>query len=755
MISNNRIWRILFILFVLFMLALGIGCADKAKIEANKKTEHWETAKNYMAKGKFTEAVIELRNVVQLDPQDDIAWYEMGMAQMNLQKYKEAFDAFLKATHTNPNNLKAHLKIGQIFILAKKAAAARYQVDRLMKDAPENIQVLTLLANTQRLEADYDSAIDTLKKIASLYPDDVSTQLTLAHQYTMKGDLERADKANLKAASLNPSLKKMIWESDSSDAPYRSIPVLARYYETRGKWEQAEKMYLKIQETAGDKVAGLKELAVFYTRANDYDKALEALKQAYSIRDELNISMLTAQLHFDYGRIKDAESVVDDILNIYAGYVDANLLKGRIYLIKNEYKEAIKRFDRVISDAPRNAVAHYYRGITLMKDGNIKLARQALEEAVELNPTLTDARMRLAGLYLRYFEANNLSLARVQLDEVLKQVPNHREALMRQGDLETRAEDFNSAENIYKKVVQEYPDYANGHFKLGFFYYMTKRQNKALALFEKSVAMDPSQTRALTLIIDTHIRKRAFKKALQICREYEKKIDNHPYFTAIVENLKGRVYLAKKDFKKAQAHFEASVQRDLNNLSSHMALAQLYLRDKDVNQVISHFEETLKIHPKLMHGYIILGVSYARKGEIGKAEDCYRKALAIQDDFAPAANNLAWSLAEEGGGNVEEALAFARIAKEKLPKNPHVADTLGWVYYHLGYYGKAVIELEKSVTLLPNNPEYTYHLAKAYYENNQRDQAKGYFEKALKLNPNFAGADDARQTLKKYRSLDG
>ena len=135
-------------------------------------------------------------------------------------------------------------------------------------------------------------------------------------------------------------------------------------------------------------------------------------------------------------------------------------------------------------------------------------------------------------------------------------------------------------------------------------------------------------------------------------------------------------------------------------------------------------------------------------------DHCFSRKIKVggQYNFS-GIRGLYWSA--KGGGNVEEALAFARIAKEKLPKNPHVADSLGWVYYQLGYYGKAVIELEKSVTLLPNNPEYTYHLAKAYYRNNQLDLAKGYFEKALKISSNFKGAEDVRQTLKKYRSLDG
>ena len=54
--------------------------------------------------------------------------------------------------------------------------------------------------------------------------------------------------------------------------------------------------------------------------------------------------------------------------------------------------------------------------------------------------------------------------------------------------------------------------------------------------------------------------------------------------------------------------------------------------------------------------------------------------LEIRKDFAPAANNVAWVLAEHGG-NIDEALNWAQVAKEKMPQDPSIMDTLGWIYY--------------------------------------------------------------------------
>ena len=185
-----------------------------------------------------------------------------------------------------------------------------------------------------------------------------------------------------------------------------------------------------------------------------------------------------------------------------------------------------------------------------------------------------------------------------------------------------------------------------------------------------------------------------------------------------------------------------------------MALAKLYLFNDDVKEVIAHFETQLKKDPSFLLGYMVLGIIYDERGEPEKAESYYRQALTINRDFVPAANNLAWSLAERNK-NINEALILARNIKYIMPENPHILDTLGWIYFKLGYYGKAISNLEESVSMLPDNALYNYHLGKTYYKNEQLEEARRYLKKALTLAPDFKGAEDARRTLKGYRSLEG
>jgi tetratricopeptide (TPR) repeat protein len=75
-----------------------------------------------------------------------------------------------------------------------------------------------------------------------------------------------------------------------------------------------------------------------------------------------------------------------------------------------------------------------------------------------------------------------------------------------------------------------------------------------------------------------------------------------------------------------------------------------------------------------------LGILYDQQGQYQQANHQYEQALKRNPKFGPAANNLAWNYAEYGG-NIDVALALAQTAKEQLPSNPSISDTLGCIYY--------------------------------------------------------------------------
>ena len=153
---------------------------------------------------------------------------------------------------------------------------------------------------------------------------------------------------------------------------------------------------------------------------------------------------------------------------------------------------------------------------------------------------------------------------------------------------------------------------------------------------------------------------------------------------------------------------------------------------------------------KLLPSLMALGIIYENEKNYNKAQEYYEKALNINSNYAPAANNLACLFAEHGG-NIDVALTLAQKAKEQMPDDPQISDTLGWIYYKKNVPGTAIIYLREAVDKTPEQPLARYHLGMAYYKNGNPDLARNELRTALKINPDFTGADEAKSILERLK----
>jgi len=101
----------------------------------------------------------------------------------------------------------------------------------------------------------------------------------------------------------------------------------------------------------------------------------------------------------------------------------------------------------------------------------------------------------------------------------------------------------------------------------------------------------------------------------------------------------------------------------------------------------------------------------------------------------------------EHGGNVNAAVSLAQVAKQKMPDSAITADALGWAYYKVGSVSSALVQLKESSEKVPGNPIYHYHLGMAYIAAHQFDLARQSLRAALRTDPKFPYAANARAAL--------
>ena len=67
------------------------------------------------------------------------------------------------------------------------------------------------------------------------------------------------------------------------------------------------------------------------------------------------------------------------------------------------------------------------------------------------------------------------------------------------------------------------------------------------------------------------------------------------------------------------------------------------------------------------------------------------------------------------------------------PENGYIRDSLGWVYYRLGKWDDALLELEKANAIILNDPAILDHLAEVYMTSGNTQKALPLYKTLLRL----------------------
>ena len=157
-------------------------------------------------------------------------------------------------------------------------------------------------------------------------------------------------------------------------------------------------------------------------------------------------------------------------------------------------------------------------------------------------------------------------------------------------------------------------------------------------------------------------------------------------------------------------------------------------------------EKVIEKNDKNVGAHVLFGMVLNSEGKIDAANKEYRKVLTLSPKHPLAANNLAANLAD-GGGNLDEALKFAQIAREAVPEDPSVGDTLGWIYYKKGLTDTAYPLIADAAGKVKTNASIRYHHGMVLAKKGKNKEAAAELKAALSLDPKFPGADEAKKTL--------
>jgi len=128
------------------------------------------------------------------------------------------------------------------------------------------------------------------------------------------------------------------------------------------------------------------------------------------------------------------------------------------------------------------------------------------------------------------------------------------------------------------------------------------------------------------------------------------------------------------------------------------------------------------------------GVAYERLDRWTEGQADLQAALKMHPDDPELLNYLGYSWIDRGQ-HLEEARAMIEKAVASDPRSGAMVDSLGWAFYRMGDFKKAVEKLEEAVELDAGDPEINNHLGDAYWKVGRKDEAQFQWRRVLTLKP--------------------
>ncbi len=203
------------------------------------------------------------------------------------------------------------------------------------------------------------------------------------------------------------------------------------------------------------------------------------------------------------------------------------------------------------------------------------------------------------------------------------------------------------------------------------------------------------------------------------------------------------MYYRQKNFDSAGRMLSKAKEAAVKNSDQFQVYfysGLIQFENKNYSNAVAEFDEALKANIKEPRLYFFLGTSYFELNEREKAEKILEQGIKFESRNAEMNNLLAYIYALEKV-KFDEALRLVNLALIMQPENPAYLDTLGWIYYQKGDYGKSIEVFNHLIDQLPRIEkqdgldEIYYHIGMILEKTGNNDEAKSYFLKGLEINP--------------------
>ncbi len=410
---------------------------------------------------------------------------------------------------------------------------------------------------------------------------------------------------------------------------------------------------------------------------------------------ELSNALQLATGHHQAGRLVEAETVCQQILQKSPNHPDALYLLGMIAYQIGMHDVAAVFFGQVIEIKPHDADVHNNLGVVLMAQGQLSEATDSFQKAISLQPKHPNAHYNLGNAFK---DQGKLAGAVASFQKAILLTPGNAPLHNNLGDVFQTQGKLTEAAASYCKALKINPNLAQVHYNLGDVLQMQGKLTEAVIRYREAIRLKPDDAEAYNNL-------------------------------AIVFNKLG-------EQEEAIACYQQAISIRPNFAEAHSNLAGVFKDQDKVEKAATQYREAIRLKPDYVEAYNNLANVLNKLGEQEEAITCYQRAVSIRPHLAELHSNLGNTLYEQG--RLDEAAASCREAIRLKPDYAEALDGLGSVLRALGQLDEAVACSKQALLIQPDAAAVCSNLGNSLRDQGNLDEAISCFRHALSIQPDLA-----------------
>jgi tetratricopeptide (TPR) repeat protein len=308
-------------------------------------------------------------------------------------------------------------------------------------------------------------------------------------------------------------------------------------------------------------------------------------------------------------------------------------------------------------------------------------------------------------------------------------------------DLYSDIDDYSRLISMAKTVLEL--DHFDSHVRrsLGYAFYKIGELDKALDEFLISSRLDPGDTYSRFYAGKIYLDKGNYKTAML---EIKQALAINPDFIELWVYL-GFIAIDLKDLETAEYAFTQAAYHGGDLVQVYYLLGVCAEMQGDNARAYFHYHKALGMDEDNLSSLEALASICERIGKKQETFKIFNKIIEVDTMNAAAFNYIGYTYAEKNE-RLDYALSLIDKALSIDPGNGYYIDSRGWVYYQLGEYEKARIDLERATSIV-EDAVILEHLGDVYIKLKEPEKARQAYEKALEYEPDSKGLKNKIQNL--------